>query len=155
MSKEVKYFDSHSASVKIEQKKKEAKQLSEMTKLIQSLTESKEIKTLAEFEAWIYDKTGFKNISFGADSLGIKEGYFNVKNMSTVISLTLDDLTPLHELKKDVIMSIEDEFKTYYSSEELKYLKQFQKIKKMFEALPINYRHSSFVNREGKLINRK
>lgn len=155
MSKEVKYFDSHSASVKLEQKKKEAKQLSEMTKLIQSLSESKEIKTVAEFEAWIYDKTGFKNISFGADSLGIKEGYFNVKNMSTVISLTLDDLTPLHELKKDVIMSIEDEFKTYYSSEELKYLKQFQKIKKMFEALPINYRHSSFVNREGKLINRK
>jgi len=155
MSKEVKYFDSHSASVKLEQKKKEAKQLSEMTKLIQSLSESKEIKTVAELEAWIYDKTGFKNISFGADSLGIKEGYFNVKNMSTVISLTLDDLTPLHELKKDVIMSIEDEFKTYYSSEELKYLKQFQKIKKMFEALPINYRHSSFVNREGKLINRK
>ena len=155
MSKEVKYFDSHSASVKIEQKKKEAKQLSEMTKLIQSLSESKEIKTVAELEAWIYDKTGFKNISFGADSLGIKEGYFNVKNMSTVISLTLDDLTPLHELKKDVIMSIEDEFKTYYSSEELKYLKQFQKIKKMFEALPINYRHSSFVNREGKLINTK
>lgn len=155
MSKEVKYFDSHSASVKLEQKKKEAKQLSEMTKLIQSLSESKEIKTVAELEAWIYDKTGFKNISFGADSLGIKEGYFNVKNMSTVISLTLDDLTPLHELKKDVIMSIEDEFKTYYSSEELKYLKQFQKIKKMFEALPINYRHSSFVNREGKLINTK
>ena len=155
MSKEVKYFDSHSASVKLEQKKKEAKQLSEMTKLIQSLSESKEIKTVAELEAWIYDKTGFKNISFGADSLGIKQGYFNVKNMSTVISLTLDDLTPLHELKKDVIISIEDEFKTYYSSEELKYLKQFQKIKKMFEALPINYRHSSFVNREGKLINRK
>jgi hypothetical protein len=155
MNKEVKYFDSHSASVKVEQKKKEAKQLSEMTKLIQSLSESKEIKTVAELEAWIYDKTGFKNISFGADSLGIKEGYFNVKNMSTVISLTLDDLTPLHELKKDVIMSIEDEFKTYYSSEELKYLKQFQKIKKMFEALPINYRHSSFVNREGKLINTK
>jgi hypothetical protein len=155
MNKEVKYFDSHSASVKVEQKKKEAKQLSEMTKLIQSLSESKEIKTVAELEAWIYDKTGFKNISFGADSLGIKEGYFNVKNMSTVISLTLDDLTPLHELKKDVIMSIEDEFKTYYSSEELKYLKQFQKIKKMFEALPIDYRHSSFVNREGKLINTK
>lgn len=155
MSKEVKYFDSHSASVKLEQKKKEAKQLSEMTKLIQSLSESKEIKTVAELEAWIYDKTGFKNISFGADSLGIKQGYFNVKNMSTVISLTLDDLTPLHELKKDVIISIEDEFKTYYSSEELKYLKQFQKIKKMFEALPINYRHSSFVNREGKLINTK
>ena len=155
MSKEVKYFDSHSASVKIEQKKKEAKQLSEMTKLIQSLSESKEIKTVAELEAWIYDKTGFKNISFGADSLGIKQGYFNVKNMSTVISLTLDDLTPLHELKKDVIISIEDEFKTYYSSEELKYLKQFQKIKKMFEALPINYMHSSFVNREGKLINTK
>ena len=155
MSKEVKYFDSHSASVKIEQKKKEAKQLSEMTKLIQSLTESKEIKTVAELEAWIYDKTGFKNISFGADSLGIKEGYFNVKNMSTVISLTLDDLTPLHELKKDVIVSIANEFKVHYTDDELKYLKQFQKIKKMFEALPINYRHSSFVNREGKLINTK
>ena len=155
MSKEVKYFDSHNASVKVEQKKKEAKQLSEMTKLIQSLSESKEIKTVAELEAWIYDKTGFKNISFGADSLGIKEGYFNVKNMSTVISLTLDDLTPLHELKKDVIVSIANEFKVYYTDDELKYLKQFQKIKKMFEALPINYRHSSFVNREGKLINRK
>ena len=155
MSKEVTYFDSHSASVKVEQKKKEAKQLSEMTKLIQSLTESKEIKTVAELEAWIYDKTGFKNISFGADSLGIKEGYFNVKNMSTVISLTLDDLTPLHELKKDVIVSIANEFKVYYTDDELKYLKQFQKIKKMFEALPINYRHSSFVNREGKLINTK
>ena len=58
MSKEVKYFDSHNASVKIEKKKKEAKQLSEMTKLIQSLSESKEIKTVAELEAWIYDKTG-------------------------------------------------------------------------------------------------
>ena len=155
MSKEVKYFDSHNASVKVEQKKKEAKQLSEMTKLIQSLSESKEIKTVAELEAWIYDKTGFKNISFGADSLGIKEGYFNVKNMSTVISLTLDDLTPLHELKKDVIVSIANEFKVYYTDDELKYLKQFQKIKKMFEALPIDYRHSSFVNREGKLINTK
>ena len=138
MSKEVKYFDSHNASVKIEKKKKEAKQLSEMTKLIQSLTESKEIKTVAEFEAWIYDKTGFKNISFGADSLGIKEGYFNVKNISKAISLTLDDLTPLHELKKDVIVSIANEFKVYYTDDELKYLKQFQKIKKMFEALPIN-----------------
>ena len=155
MNKEVKYFDSHSASVKVEQKKKEAKQLSEMTKLIQSLSESKEIKTVAELEAWIYDKTGFKNISFGADSLGIKEGYFNVKNMSTVISLTLDDLTPLHELKKDVIVSIANEFKVYYTDDELKYLKQFQKIKKMFEALPIDYRYSSFVNREGKLINTK
>ena len=155
MSKEVKYFDSHNASVKVEQKKREAKKLSEMTKLIQSLSESKEIKTVAELEAWIYDKTGFKNISFGADSLGIKEGYFNVKNMSTVISLTLDDLTPLHELKKDVIVSIANEFKVYYTDDELKYLKQFQKIKKMFEALPIDYRHSSFVNREGKLINTK
>ena len=155
MSKEVKYFDSHNASVKVQQTKREAKKLSEMTKLIQSISESKEIKTIAELEAWVQDKTGFKNISFGADSLGLKEGYVSVKNMSKDISLSLDDLTPLHELKKDVIESIENEFKVYYTKEELKIRNHFIKVKEMFETLPIEYRHSSFVNREGKLINTK
>ena len=155
MSKEVKYFDSHNASVKVQQTKREAKKLSEMTKLIQSISESKEIKTIAELEAWVQDKTGFKNISFGADSLGLKEGYVSVKNMSKDISLSLDDLTPLHELKKDVIESIENEFKVYYTKEELKIRNHFIKVKEIFETLPIEYRHSSFVNREGKLINTK
>ena len=155
MSKDVKYFDSHNASVKVQQTKREAKKLSEMTKLIQSISESKEIKTIAELEAWVQDKTGFKNISFGADSLGLKEGYVSVKNMSKDISLSLDDLTPLHELKKDVIESIENEFKVYYTKEELKIRNHFIKVKEMFETLPIEYRHSSFVNREGKLINTK
>ena len=155
MSKEVKYFDSHNASVKVQQTKREAKKLSEMTKLIQSISESKEIKTIAGLEAWVQDKTGFKNISFGADSLGLKEGYVSVKNMSKDISLSLDDLTPLHELKKDVIESIENEFKVYYTKEELKIRNHFIKVKEMFETLPIEYRHSSSVNREGKLINTK
>ena len=155
MSKEVKYFDSHNASVKVQQTKREAKKLSEMTKLIQSISESKEIKTIAELEAWVQDKTGFKNISFGADSLGLKEGYVSVKNMSKDISLSLDDLTPLNELKKDVIESIENEFKVYHTKEELKIRNHFIKVKEMFETLPIEYRHSSSVNREGKLINTK
>jgi hypothetical protein len=154
MKKEVKYFDSHKARVKIEQMKKDAKKLSEMTKLIQSISESKEIKTVAELECWIQDKTGFKNIVFGADSLGIKDGYLRAKEMSQGISLVLQDLTPLYTLKKSVVATIEEQYRTYYSDEEIKVLKQINNVKTLFDELPYQYRMTLFINDEKNLINR-
>ncbi len=97
--KEIKHFQSHKASVEIAELKNQAKKLSQITKLVQAITDSKQIKTLTELNVWLTEKTGFDSPRFASDSLDILDGYQNIVKLSKEISITAEQVTPLYDLK--------------------------------------------------------
>ena len=152
---EIKNFQSHNADVEIKELKKEAKKLSELTKLIQAITDSKEIKTVSELNIWLTEKTGFESPRFASDSLDILDGYQNIVKLSKEISITAEQVTPLHDLKPDFIETIKEKHTTYFTAKELKDRKAFKRISKEFNSLPIQLRQGAVVNREFNFIHYK
>ena len=152
---EIKNFQSHNADVEIRELKKEAKKLSELTKLIQAITDSKEIKTVSELNIWLTDKTGFESPRFASDSLDLLDGYKNVLRLSKDVSLTLKQVTPLYDLKPSVIKEIKEKYTTYYSDEEMKEIKTYRKISEQFNSLSYNFRQGVMINREFNLFHFK
>ena len=133
MKKQVKYFDSHKASVKIQELEKEAKKLSQLVKLIQQISGSKEIKTLTELNAWLVETVEFESPSFCAEAKGISDGYRMVVRMSKEVSITLDEVTPLYQLKQSTIDKVNERYSLYYTDEELESLDEWKKVVDAFQ----------------------
>lgn len=152
-SKEVKVFHSHDAQIAISAKRVEAKKLSESIKLIREATGLKGTPTLASFNEWLCAEAGFKSPSFSAKSMDLEQVYTRVHNLVKGLTITIDDLTPMHQLKQSFIDAINESFTVYYTEQELKDLNTLRKAKELFDSLPYNLRTRSLVNREFKLYN--
>ena len=148
---DIKHFQSHEANIEIAELKKQAKQLSELTKLIQTITESKEIKSLSELNVWLTDKTGFESPRFASDSLDLLDAYQNVLKLSKKITITLEQVTPLYDLKPSIIKEINEKYITYYSNKEMKEIRIYRKISEQFNKLSYSLRQGVTVNREFNL----
>ena len=153
--KEIKHFQNHEASVEIAELKTQAKKLSQITKLVQAITDSKQIKTLTELNVWLTEKTGFDSPRFASDSLDILDDYQNIVKLSKEISITAEQVTPLYDLKPDFIETIKEKYTTYFTAKELKDRKAFKRISKEFNSLPIQLRQGAVVNREFNFIHYK
>ena len=153
MSKEVKHYNEHRASVRIRELEKEAKQLGEIIKLLREVTGDKEVKTIGAFNKWLTEQTGFKSPSFSASSLDLADAYSQVRHLTDLVTtVTISDLTPMYTLKPSTIEKVKKEYTTYYTKEEEKTRAKFNKIVAEWETLPHEIRVNSFVNRTGKLL---
>ena len=150
MSKEVKHFNEHRASVRVSELEKEAKTLGEIIKLLREVTGDKEVKTIGAFNDWLTAQTNFKSPSFSAESMDLGDAYRQIRYLTDLVTtITVEDLTPMYKLKPSVIEKIQSEFKTYYTKEELEIRASFQKIQSEWEALPRAIRVNSLINRDG------
>lgn len=152
VKKTVKNFDSHNASVKIEALKKEAEQLKQVTELIQTITDSKHIKTVSELDAWLGSKTSFQNPIFSADSMNLKDAYLNVIRLSKGVELTLEDVTASYQLKQSIIDGVNESYSTFYTPAEIETKKELNRIKDEFNALDFDARRSVFIDRSFKIV---
>lgn len=151
--KEVKHYNQHRAEVRVGELQKEAKKLGELIKLLRTITNDKEIKTLGAFNDWLCEQSGFKSPSFSADSMDLGDAYRQVKYLSDLTpNVAIEDLTPMYTLKPDVIEQIKSEFTTYYTKEEQKVRAKFNKIVAEWETLPHEIKVNSFINRTGNLL---
>jgi len=152
---DIKHFQSHEANIEIAELKKQAKQLSELTKLIQTITESKEIKSLSELNVWLTDKTGFESPRFASDSLDLLDAYQNVLKLSKKITITLEQVTPLYDLKPSIVKEVNEKHTTYYSNKEMGEIRIYRKISEQFNKLSYSFRQGVMVNRENNLTHFK
>ena len=153
VKKEVKHYNEHRATVRVNELQKEAKQLGEIIKLLREVTGDKEVKTIGAFNKWLVEQTGFKSPSFSASSLDLADAYSQVRHLTDLVTtITVDDLTPMYTLKPTVIEKIQSEFTTYYTKEEKEVRAKFKKIVAEWETLPHEIRVNSFINRTGNLL---
>ena len=151
-NKEVKVYHSHDVNVQLQKMEKEAKQLSQLIKLLREVTGDKDIKTIAGFNDWLRIQTGFKSPSFSAESMDLKDAYDNAHRLNNSINLiTIDDLTQMHKLKPSTIEKVKKEYTVYYTDEELANIKAFRDAQDTFNNLPYQFRLSMAINRSGKI----
>jgi hypothetical protein len=151
--KEVKHFNEHRANVRVDELQKEAKKLGELIKLLRTITNDKEIKTLGAFNDWLCEQSGFKSPSFSADSMDLGDAYRQVKYLSDLTpNVAIEDLTPMYALKAKKIEQIKEEFTTYYTKAEKEVRAKFNKIVAEWETLPHEIKVNSFINRTGNLL---
>jgi len=148
--KEVKHYNEHRADVRVAELQKQAKTLGELVRLLKETTSDKEIKSLGAFNDWLCKEAGFKSPSFSADSMDLGDVYRRVKYLSDLTpDVALEDITPMHKLKAGFIDKIREEFKVYFTKEELEVRVKYNKIITEWETLPYEVRISAGVNREG------
>lgn len=152
---DIKSYNSLDAITEIAHLEAQAKQLTELTLLIQEITNSKEIKTVPELNAWLCTKTGFESPRFASDSLDLLDAYENILMLSSDIFITPDKLTPSKEVKPSVIKKIKESHTVYYSKEEQKTIDSYRKMRDIFNSLPANFRQGAIINREAKIIHQK
>jgi len=152
---DIKSYNSLDATTEIENLESQAKQLTELTFLIQKITDSKEIKTVPELNAWLCTKTGFESPRFASDSLDLLDAYENILMLASDIFITPDKITPSNKIKPSVIKKIKESHTVYYSNEEQKAIDSYRKIRDIFNSLPANFRQGAIINREAKIIHPK
>jgi hypothetical protein len=150
--KVVKRFDSHNAGVKIEALKKEAVKLKELTELIQVITDSENIKTVSELDAWLNSKTNFSNPIFSADSMNLKDAYLNIIRMSKEVELKLEDVTAKFQLKQSITDKINESFTIFYTESELKTKILLDEVILKFNAIDQADRKKLIINRNYEMI---
>ena len=150
--KEVKYHDSHRYSVALENANRQALKLKEVTQLIQSVTNSTNIKTAIEFDAWLNSKTGFQNASFSASSLDLQDAYKQIKRLNAEVKISLDDVNTNFKLKADYKKALKDEHSTYYSSDEIATKERLEKVVLAFNSLSNRERSMLLIGRDKNLI---
>jgi flagellar capping protein FliD len=148
----IKRFDSHNAGIKIGALKRQAEQLKQVTELIQTITDSKHIKTVSEFQGWLNSKTKFQNAEFSADAMNLKDAYLNVIKMSKGIELTLEDVTAKFQLKPSITDKINESFTVYYSESELKTKVLLDEVIAKFNAIDSAERRKLIINRSYEMI---
>lgn len=148
----VKRFDSHNAGVKIEALKKEAVKLKELTELIQVITDSENIKTVSELDAWLNSKTNFSNPIFSADSMNLKDAYLNIIRMSKEVELKLEDVTAKFQLKQSITDKINESFTIFYTESELKTKILLDEVILKFNAIDQADRKKLIINRNYEMI---
>ena len=148
--KEVKHYSEHRADIRVSELEKQAKTLGELIKLLRETTKDKEVKTLGAFNDWLCKEAGFKSPSFSADSMDMGDVYRQVKHLSDLTpNVSIEDLTPMYTLKATVIDKIREEFKIYFTKEELQVRVKYNKIITDWATLPYEVRISAGINREG------
>ena len=153
VKKEVKHYNEHRATLRVNELQKESKTLGEIIKLLREVTGNKEIKTIGAFQQWLTEQTGFKSASFSAESMDLGDAYRQVRHLTDLVTtVTIEDLTPMYTLKPKTVEKIKEEFTTYYTKEEQEIRAKFNKIVAEFETLPHEIRVNTFVNRTGNLL---
>ena len=152
-NKEVKVYHSHDVNVQLQKMEKEAKQLSQLIKLLREVTGDKDIKTIAGFNDWLRIQTGFKSPSFSAESMDLKDAYDNAHRLNNSINLiTIDDLNQMHKLKPSTIEKVKKQYTVYYTDEELANIKTFREAQDKFNSLPMDFRRTMGINRSGMMF---
>lgn len=151
--KEVKEYNEHKAKVRVSELQREAKTLGEVIKLLREVTGDKEVKTIGAFNDWLCKEAGFKSASFSAESMDLGDAYRQVRYLTDLVTtVTVDDLTPMYTLKPKTVNKIKEGFTTYYTDEELANVKIFREAQDKFNSLPVDFRRTTGINRNGKLF---
>lgn len=150
MKSQVKHYNERLANIKVAELQKEAKSLGQLIKLLRETTKDKEIKSLGAFNEWLCKEAGFKSASFSAQSMDLGDVYNQVKHLTDLSpNVSIEDLTPMYSLKASFIEKVQEEFKIYFTKEELETRAKFNKLISEWATLPYEVRINSMINREG------
>jgi hypothetical protein len=120
-----------------------ANEIAELNKVVvlvvetSDILENLEVKSIAEFENFINEKSGFVNAMMSATAYGKDTEYKRLLELEKLINsrLTSEDLDSSKELKSSVIANITDKHTEHYSDAEMKAKKVLEKVMKEFNTL--------------------
>jgi len=124
----LKSFNEHLYNVKLQ----------ELQKLIPTAVELKELlknfkaESVSEVEFKLNEKTGFKNAEMSAKAMAQDKQYSRLIELEGILKgkLSINNLTPLNELKSSFKEQLKENFSTYYTEDEFKAVQELEKIKR-------------------------
>ena len=111
------------------------------------------VKTLAETELKLNEKSGFVNASMSAAAYGHEDAYRRLLDIEKMTKglLDRDTMTANWTFKKPFLAEVKDEFTEYFTDAEADAILILDTIAKKYNELDIRYRASMGINREHKL----
>tara|TARA_R110000796_G_scaffold112859_2_gene224545 strand:+ start:97 stop:579 length:483 start_codon:yes stop_codon:yes gene_type:complete len=111
------------------------------------------VKTLAETEHFLNEKSGFVNASMSAAAYGHEVDYKRLLDIEKMTKglLDRDTMTANWTFKKPFLAQVKDEFTEYFTDAEADAILILDTIAKKYNELDIRYRASMGINREHKL----
>ena len=134
-------------------------EIKELNKVVDMVVESQDLldqlesKSIGELELKLNERSGFVNASLSAEAYGLEKEYKRLLELETLIGgrLSADDLTSNKTLKKRVLDAIRDKHVEYYTEEEIKLKKLFDKMRKTYKSVDAKHRIHIGFTRDGKL----
>lgn len=150
MSSKIKSFNESAYNSKMKELEIVATLLQESEMLC---TKIANVKTLAETELKLNEKSGFVNASMSATAYGFEDDYKRLLYIEKVTKGLLDreDMTGNWTFKKPFLAKIKDEFTVYFTDAEAEAILILDTIAKKYNELDVRFRASMGINREHKL----
>ena len=138
-TKHLKHYNEHKANVEISELKNKYLPLAiEYVNLLKEL----DVKSVAEFEFKINEKSGFVSARLSAEAYGLNNQYARLLELENTLDgkLSLQDLTKQNDIKLKKLDEIREKHSTYFSDEEYKSRQELEEVMAKFNAIPRNYR---------------
>ena len=117
------------------------------------LLEHLDVKSIAEFELKINEKSGFVNAQMSAAAYGLEDEYKKLLQLENALEgkLSLNDLTKDMKLKTTFLSKLKEKHTVWYSAEELASEKAVESVLEAFNELEYNTRRKLAITTNFKL----
>lgn len=150
-TKQVKKFDEHLYSVKLQELTKQLKAYKELIRLVKSLNE--DCDNVNELFDVINTKTGFLNSRMSFDALNLSSEYRLIlelqSNSKDILPTSLDNSL---EFTQAFLNDLKTSFTTYYTADQIKAIKAIEKVISECNKLPFEHRKLLGFNNSGELV---
>ena len=157
-TKEIRSFDEQGYNIRLQELNKQRKAFEELYYLIPrvgrscdptSKVDSGELDSLIEL---VNTKTGFKNTRMSFQALELENEYTRIQELKEASKdISRDMLADTLEFKNTFLKELKEDFTIYWTSYQLKALKQIDKVIDSCNLLPPEHRKLLGFNRSGEL----
>jgi len=150
MSNNIKSFNQAAFDVKLKNLNYLATLIKESDTICKAIAD---VKTLAEVELKLNEKSGFVNSQMSAAAYGFEKEYSRVLEIEKLTKgdLNRESLTSNYSLKQPFLSEVKDEFTVYYTDKETEVIKVLDAVMVKYNSLDLNYRNAMGIDRQHKL----
>ena len=145
-----KFYAQHPAEVEINQLKNKYLPLAvEYANLLKEL----DVKSIAEFEFKLNEKSGFVSARLSAEAYGMSAQYERLLQLEKLLDgkLSLEDLTKQNEIKLKRLDEVRCKHTTYFTKSELEQRNKMQKAIDSYNDLDVESRQRLIIDRQYKM----